>query len=198
MNTTTTMINACEKCGKDTGASWKTLCRFCWKNQDPEVIRAHRQAKLDRKIARLRNGAATRERHAEPKLGEWRENSKDWAYVTQPNINTSAGRRFTKQRERVLNRYDAGLGLLREADKLRDKADWLEKSGVAVKGDADKRRQAERDYADTLYKIGSRVIDWCFGGGVITKVNKKTYTIQFDSGGKFTRDKSYIQVPKKA
>src|SRR5712691_5840344 len=105
-NIQTSIIKACTKCGNDTGAIWKDLCSNCWKNRTPDEIRSQRQAKLDRKITRLRKGADSRDNQAAVKQDGWIENSKDWAYVTQPNINTSRGRSFTKQREKVLARYD--------------------------------------------------------------------------------------------
>jgi NMD protein affecting ribosome stability and mRNA decay len=50
----TTMAGACVKCGTETGAVWKKLCPTCWKNRTPDEIRVYRQAKLDKKVARLR------------------------------------------------------------------------------------------------------------------------------------------------
>jgi hypothetical protein len=47
----------CTKCGSDTGAEWKTLCRSCWNKRTPDEIRAYTQAKLDKKAARIRKKA---------------------------------------------------------------------------------------------------------------------------------------------
>lgn len=184
----------CTKCQTDTGAEWKTLCRSCWKKQTPEEIRAYRQAKIDRKVARLRKGADKRDEVADSKQAAFKENSKDWAYVTQPNINTTGGRAFSRQREKVLDRYDAGIRLQIEADDMREQAEYLEKTGAVVKGDAERKRQAERDARDKIFTVGSVVVDWSYGRGVIAKVNKKTYTIRFDSEFTATRDKSYIKL----
>lgn len=193
-DTTPTTLGKCTKCQADTGADWKTLCRSCWKNQTPEEIRTYRQAKIDRKVARLRKGADKRDEVATGKQAAFKENSKDWAYVTQPNINTTGGRAFSRQREKVLDRYDAGIRLQIEADDMREKAEYLERTGAVVKGDAERKRQAEREERDKVYSVGSTVDDWVFGQGVITRVNKKTYTIKFASGGTYARDKSYIKL----
>jgi hypothetical protein len=125
-------------------------------------------------------------------MSEWRENSKDWAYVTQPNINTSSGRAFTRQREKVLNHYDAGMKLVNEADEMRETANYLEKRGAVVKGDAERKRQLERDKADRIYKLNSRVNCSMYGDGEIIKVNKKTYSVKFDRGFTLNIDKSWV------
>ncbi len=45
---------------------------------------------------------------------EFNKMRKDWAFITQPNINTSAGRAFTNQRNKIVARYEKGF---REMDK---------------------------------------------------------------------------------
>jgi hypothetical protein len=89
-------IRACEKCGADTGAKWKTLCRNCWNRQTPDEIRAHRQAKLDRKISRMRARADRLDTLGDQKKAGLEAFHGDIAFFTQPNINTSGGRSFTK------------------------------------------------------------------------------------------------------
>lgn len=182
----------CSKCNQPTGASWKTLCPVCWKNQTPEEIRAYRQAKIDRKVNRLLKAADNRDKQATVKMAGWEEARQDWAYVTQPNINTSKGRAFTRSRERVINRFDAGVRLSIEADELRSKAEWLQKTGARVKGDAERERQEERDKADSMFSLGSRINCAMYGDGEIIKVNKKTYSVKFDRGFSINIDKSWV------
>lgn len=192
-----TQQGICKKCNTVTDAEWKTLCRKCWRSQTPEEIRAYRQAKLDRKIARLRKGATSRDAQATTKQSEFIENSKDWAYVTQPNINTSKGRQFSRYRERVLNKYDAGIRLQIEADDKREYADYLEKTGAVVKGDAERKRQALREEIDALVHVGDIVHSYHYQAVEILKKNKKTFTIKIvQTGSVFTIDKSYIEKPK--
>jgi hypothetical protein len=73
----------------------------------------------------------------------------------------------------MYDRYNKGLELHSEAQELKEHADWIEKAGVRVKGDAEKQRQQERDARDKVFTVGSKVYEWCFGDGEIVKVNKK-------------------------
>lgn len=47
----------------------------------------------------------------------------DIAFFTQPNINTSAGRAFTRQRDRMWAAYDRGIEEFRKSDYYRDRAE---------------------------------------------------------------------------
>lgn len=182
----------CQKCGTETGAEWKTLCYSCYKSRPVEEVRAGRQQKLDRKIARYLAKAQKLEKQAEEKQGEFKECAKDWAWVTQPNIATSRGRAFSRQRERVIAGYENGMRLSVKAQELREHAEGLKTAGVSVKGDAERSRQEKRERADSMYTVGSKVRDWCFGIGEVVKVNKKTYTVRFEKGSQFARDKSFF------
>lgn len=196
INTQITM--ACLKCGIDTGATWKTLCYSCFKSRPIEEIRAYRQAKLDRKVIRLEAKAFRLDKTGEEKTATFRSFHGDISFFTQPNINSSSGRSFTKYRERVYSKYDAGIKLQVEAEETRKKAEWLKKQGAVVKGDAEKKRQAIRDYMDTQVKVGDTVYSWIVGECTIVKVNKKTYTVKnHRTSNVFTQDKSFIKKPNR-
>lgn len=47
----------------------------------------------------------------------------DWSFFTQPNINTSAGRAFTRQRERLYARYDTGMQEYRKSEYYKGRAE---------------------------------------------------------------------------
>jgi hypothetical protein len=47
---------------------------------------------------------------------------KDWSWLTQPNINTSGGRRFAKQRDKVISRYEQGFEEYRKSEYYQDRA----------------------------------------------------------------------------
>lgn len=47
----------------------------------------------------------------------------DTAFFTQPNINTSAGRSFTRRREKIFERYEKGFNEYRKSEYFRKKAD---------------------------------------------------------------------------
>ena len=71
---------------------------------------------------------------------------------------------------------------------------------MRVKGDAERRRQAEREALDKIIGKGSKVYDFCFGEGVVVGVYKKSYRINFGMskarpGEDFicSRDKSYVR-----
>jgi hypothetical protein len=183
----------CTKCGGDTGADWKTLCRSCWKKRTPDEVRAYRQAKLDKKVARMRAKAERLQKEADSKLAVMKPYWGDIAFLTQPATPAS---RFGRQRGRIYKRYEKGLTLDSDAQEIRKIADWKEKAGVRGKGDAERKRQQEREERDKVFTVGSKVYDWIFGDGEIVKVNKKTYTIKFASGGTYTRDKSYLKLEK--
>jgi hypothetical protein len=189
--TITKIPRICTKCGSDTGAEWKTLCRSCWDKRSPDEVRAYRQTKLDKKVARMRAKADRLQKEADIKCAVFDPYWGDTAFWTQPATPSS---RFGRQRAKMYERYNKGLALHAEAQDLRKDAGWKEQAGIRVKGDAERERQQERDERDKVFTVGSKVYDWCFGDGVVKKVNKKTYTIQFTSGFTCTRDKSYIKL----
>jgi hypothetical protein len=191
MTTQTTTSGLCTKCGNDTGAAWKTLCRLCWEKRTPDEVRAQRQAKLDKKVAQMRDKAERLEKEADSKLALMDQYRGDIAFLTQP---AAPGSTFGRQRAKVYARYDKGMEFSAEAGKLKKEADWKEKRGVSVRGDAEAQRQLEREKRDKVFTVGSKVYDWIFGDGEIIKVNRKTYTIKFASDGTYARDKSYIKL----
>lgn len=160
---------------------------------DLDTIRAERQAKLDRKIERMRAKADRLEQQAEGKMAEFNRLRQDYAWLTQP-ANPNEG--FGKQRQRVVDRYGVGLNMLAEAKELREKADALEKRGAVVAGDRERKREEQRAHLDTLITKGTRVVDFAFGEGEVVRVNKKTYSVRFASGSTYARDKTYVRPVK--
>jgi hypothetical protein len=68
------------------------------------------------KIKKAENRIAKYERYYQSAINkannlqsEFKSHSGDIAYVTQPNINSSKGRAFTNQRNRVIKRYEKGF-----------------------------------------------------------------------------------------
>lgn len=53
---------------------------------------------------------------------EFNENRKDWSWLTQPNINSSKGRAFTNQRNRILERYRKGFEEYRKSEYFKERA----------------------------------------------------------------------------
>lgn len=158
---------------------------------DREAIREHRLAKLDRKIARMRAKADRLDRDAESKMSEFNRARGDIAYLTQPAGPRSA---FGRQRQLTMDRYGKGLEMQMEAQKLRERADELERHGAVVAGDAERERQRRREAADRIIGVGSTVLDMAYGlSGTVARVNRKTYTIQFETFRE-ARDKSFVRL----
>lgn len=150
-------------------------------------LRAIRQAKLDRKVERIRAHAERLQKEAGGKMAAFEEYRHDIAFVTQPG--------HIPFREKVMRRYEKGLEMVSEALELEKKADWLERGRARIAGDAERARQAKRDELDKLVSVGSRVYDFSFGEGTVVKVNKKSYSVKYDrSGSTCARDKSYFKV----
>lgn len=180
----------CKRCNNkidiDTEVYYeKSMGIFCigCEPKNEEETRYYRQLKVDKKKERLIKRADKLEAEAESKMTEFNSHRGDHAFMFQP------GR--IPYRDKVVKRYDKGMEMLNEAKETREKA---ENYHVRVKGDAEKERQAERDKQDKIIIVNTPVYDFCFGIGIVMKVNKKTYTIKFDDGNQFTRDKTFVKI----
>src|SRR5260370_24583496 len=106
-----------------------------------EDLRQYRQNKLNKKIQRQLSKVERLEKLAEQKQSGFNAHRGDIAFLMQPASKSSS---FGKYRDKIYNKYNQGVKLQIEAEELRKKADWMEKRGVAVKGDAERKRQEER------------------------------------------------------
>ena len=180
--------NDCAECNAplEVGAQAeykKTTGIFCIGHfpTDPEKIRAFRQVKADAKAARYEEWAEKRRAKAtalhkrnEPYRG-------DIAFNTQPG--------HIPERARVIARTEKAFEHSAIAARMEQKAESLRH--VRVKGDADRRREAERAAVDTWVKPGMMVKCAHFEPALVLRVNKKTVTIQ-GRFSKFPYDKTYI------
>lgn len=116
----------------------------------------------------------------------------DW---TQPILR---GHHSQRRHEKVFDHREAMMNKTVELDtkakRFREKAVNLTAFANRNAGDAECQREEKRKIADQAITIGSQVVDWCFGSGIVERVNKKTYTIRFSSGYKCARDKSYLKL----
>lgn len=188
----------CKKCGNllEVGQSAmyeKSMGLFCIGCEPTEVedIRAFRLEKAETKAERYEGWAAKRESKANSQLNSHPTIRHDWAFITQPG--------HIPFRARMNKADDKAYESLQVANGMREKAESLR--NVKVAGDAERKRQAKREYLDKLISKGSRVYDAVFGEGLVVSVHKKSYRIQFNSKageGFYTtsRDKSYV-VPVK-
>jgi len=154
----------CSRCGATLEVGQqamyeKTTGIFCVGCEPTEVedIRHYRQLKADAKADRYESWAAKREEAAKARLNTYPEVRSDYAFITQP------GR--IPLRERMNKSDDIAYKSLDKAAEMRSKAASIRK--VAVKGDAERRYQAQREALDKVIGKGSRVVDFVFGAGTV-------------------------------
>ena len=105
-------------------------------------------------------------------------------------FNTQPGR--IPQRERMIREQDRAFELRKKAREQLQRAQELRNLATTNKGDAERKRQAERD-AVTVEK-GSRISTIMYGPGVVVRVNKKTVSYQIGQTGFVVKvDKSWVQ-----
>ncbi len=78
--------------------------------------------KAERRAERMETHAENAEKRAGSYQAEFNKCRQDWSWLTQPNINSSAGRRFTKQREKVMTRYEKGFEEYRKSEYFKERA----------------------------------------------------------------------------
>jgi len=84
-----------------------------------ELVRERAEARADR-FEQYGENASKR---AERLQGEFNECRKDWSWVTQPNINSTRGRAFTNQRNKIIARYERGFDEMNKAEYFKDRAE---------------------------------------------------------------------------
>lgn len=155
-----------------------------------ERLRAIRQDKLDRCSASKLARAERLEAKA-GELGKSLEPYDDWAFWTEPiKIGHHSEHRHRRLRERLQNKMRKQSELLGEASGLRAEA-RPQKARIA--GDAERQRERKREQLDQAIGVGSRVVDFSFGPGTVVRVNRKSYTVEYDRGFKCARDKTYFR-----
>jgi len=99
--------------------------------QDRKEYTDAREQKIERaenKADRYDSYAESRQKEATSLQAEFNNLRKDWSWLTQPNVNSSRGRAFSRQREKVYARYDRGMESLKIADKHAERAAILRAS----------------------------------------------------------------------
>jgi hypothetical protein len=146
------------------------------------------------KAAQYLEWAGKAEAKSKQIYSSWSEAHKDFDW-TQPILR---GHHSQKRHEKIYERRDAMHRTINELDakakRFREKAENLIAFANRNKGDAEAKREEQRAKADEQITVGSTVYDWCFGSGVVERVNKKTYSIRFASGSRYARDKSFIKI----
>lgn len=162
--------------------------------EEVERIRAQRIARAERRAARRLEWAEGREMKAN-QAGEQARSMASVIPFGQPIlIGHHSERRDRAYRGRIHSKLGQEQEHLQIADYHRQKASNILAFGTRVRGDAERAREEKRQEQDALIMVGATISDFAFGRGIVVKVNKKTYTIKFESGGTWARDKTYVQV----
>lgn len=82
----------------------------------------HKTTKAQARAERYEKLAEKAKKRAEELQAEFNKYRGDWAFLTQPNINSSRGRAFTRQRQRILDRYVKGFDEYRKSEHFKQKA----------------------------------------------------------------------------
>lgn len=91
----------------------------------------------------------------------------DYAFITQPG-HIPFRERMNRADGRAYESLDTARGFRRKAESLRH---------VRVAGDAEKKRQAEREAVLSWLQVGMIVDTVIWGRGKVVKINKKTANI---------------------
>jgi predicted house-cleaning noncanonical NTP pyrophosphatase (MazG superfamily) len=162
--------------------------------ENVEAIRKQRLEAVEQKVERRKKWAkAARQKAAE--LRSSAEKMADAIPFGQPIlIGHYSAKSDINYRNRFMRKFERSHEEDNKADRHEAIADAIVKNVSRVRGDAERARQQKRKRQDTLISVGSLVHDFAFGAGTVLRVNKNTYTIQFASGWKTTRDKTYVKA----
>ena len=163
--------------------------------------------RLENKADRFETRADKRESVAKSMQAEFNKMRGDWSWLTQPNINSSRGRSFTNSRNKIFDRYDKGMRLSINADKLRDAAD--EMRGRASQGELESEKyllnrlkdgekavrrfeKFQQSYAEKLKEIDSQPQDW----QVWLMARMRDYELEFQKLAYFRHHFDVLQQKK--
>ncbi len=153
----------------------------------PDELRAYRQDRQDRRADRLRARAALADARAAKASNKISAGERDFLGLMEPvKVGHHSERRHRKLLQRSWNSFMEAGKEAHYADQLRRRADWLQPARVA--GDAARERQEANDAARAQFAIGDTVKDIILGLGVVFRINAKTLTIRFNSGGTYPRE----------
>lgn len=79
--------------------------------------------RAEARAERMEEHAANAEKRAKNLQSSFNECRKDWSWLTQPNVNSSGGRAFTNQRNRIIARYEKGFDEYRKSEYFQDRAE---------------------------------------------------------------------------
>jgi len=122
--------------------------------QDRKEYTDAREQKIERaenKADRYDSYAESRQKEATSLQAEFNNLRKDWSWLTQPNVNSSRGRAFSRQREKVYARYDRGMESLKKADQHLERA-------AALRASASEGELKSESYLINRVKEGEKAV----------------------------------------
>ena len=165
-----------------------------FKPLSPDELRAYRQDRQDRRAERLRERAELADKRADKVAKRISKGELEFLGLCEPvKIGHHSQRRHEKLIKRAQDAFFKEGEERNYAQTLRSRADWV--MPAAVKGDAERARQERRDAAEALIGLGDIVHSALYGQGVVTKVNKKSFTVNItERGFVITVDKSHARL----
>jgi membrane protein involved in colicin uptake len=146
------------------------------------------------KAAKYLEWAELAEKKAEALSKQFYETYKDFDWTEPIKIGHHSQRRHEKVFEKRDNFFRVQIELEQKAKRFKEKAENLTRFANTNKGDAEAKREAQRQEMDKIISVGSRVYNFIYSRtGIVIKVNKKTYGIQFDDGLKATQPKHFCK-----
>lgn len=137
-----------EKVAKDLGAEYQgktgeelTFAEKIERQADRAAVRADR----------MEEKAAAAEQRGEQLQKPINARRGDIAFFTQPNINTSAGRAFTRQREKMFAAYDRGFEAFKKSEYYAQRAELARRT-------ADRAHEKDKGFCDRRVKDAEKNI----------------------------------------
>jgi hypothetical protein len=179
--------------------------------QERKSYEESREQKIERaenKAERYEGYAESRERKAESLQSEFNKLRKDWSWLTQPYVNTSGGRSFRNQKEKVMARYGKGFESYKIANQHRETAEALKRSAseAELKSESyliNRVKENEKNvrafdkfqalYADKLENIDQQSDDW----KIWLKARLNFYTTSFEKLAFFYTHLQELTIAKK-
>ena len=162
----------------------------------PDALRAYRQARQDHRADRLRGRAALADARSAKASNRISKGEKEFLSLMEPvKVGHHSERRHRKLLARAQNSFMEAGKEAHYADQLRRRADYLQPARVA--GDAARARQEANDAARDQFAVGDTVKDIILGLGVVFRVNAKTLTVRFNSGGTYTAEPRNLALIEK-
>ena len=160
---------------------------------DGEALRAHREARRERRATRLIARAEAAERRAETARARISPAERDFLALGEP---VKVGHHSERRHRRLIARADqAFMDTGRELDaaqRLRARAESLAPARIA--GDAEREREAQRAARAAEIAPGDLVKHPIYGDGVVKRANAKTFTVAFTRGFVMACDKSSVTL----